>query len=69
MLESMLVEIINIKMCKYILGVSRKSSNDAVRDEDVLMDNVLINLDIVLKETSFTNAGIPSGMSWTSGGL
>ena len=33
MSESMSVEKINVKLCKYVLGVSRKSSNDAVRGE------------------------------------
>ena len=33
MLDSNEVEKINVKLCKYVLGVSRKSSNDAVRGE------------------------------------
>ena len=33
MFEFMPIERLNIKICKYILGVSRKSSNDAVRGE------------------------------------
>jgi hypothetical protein len=33
MLESPLTEALNIKLCKYILGVGRKAPNDAVRGE------------------------------------
>ena len=33
MLDSNEVEKINVKLCKYVLDVSRKSSNDAVRGE------------------------------------
>ena len=33
MLDSNDAEKINVKLCKYVLGVSRKSLNDAVRGE------------------------------------
>ena len=32
-LEAPYIEKLNVKLCKYVLGVSRKSCNDAVRGE------------------------------------